>query len=148
MGIIDRLGNIAVFYHQEARKCSKGRAYFSACRLQVAALEASLQAMCSLYLQDVKTTPMYQRKRFRTKRNRVLEFSLYELINIADELSWFPRKKFSWAGNRATIAGFAHEIRDLRNYVHPGRWARENPKTTNPGKGWDGGTTWSTRSAT
>jgi hypothetical protein len=54
-----------------------------------------------------------------------LEFSLYQLIGIADELGWFPPKRFSWAGKRANIAGFAHEVRQARNLVHLGEWARQ-----------------------
>jgi hypothetical protein len=137
MGTTERLSQIVGFYQREARKCSRGGAYFSSCVMQVAALEASLQGVCTLYSREVKKTSVYQRKRFRTKRNRVLEFSLNELIKIADERNWFPAKRFTWAGKRATIAGFAHEIREVRNYVHPGKWAREHPSTTRPTKGWD-----------
>lgn len=68
---------------------------------------------------------MYARKTFRGKRNKALEFSLYQLINLAEELKWLPHKRFTWAGTRATIAGFAHEIRDVRNLVHPGKFARQ-----------------------
>jgi hypothetical protein len=137
MGIVERLTEISVFYHKEAHKCSRARAYFSACVMQVASFEAALQAMCSLYRRDVRKTTVYQRKRFRTTRNRALEFSLYELINIADELAWFPATRFTWAGKRATIGEFSHEIREVRNYVHPGKWVREHPTTTKPSKGWD-----------
>ena len=50
----------------------------------VSALEAALQAMCFIYPEDVKRTTVYRRKRFRRKRYRALEFTLFELINIAD----------------------------------------------------------------
>ena len=127
MEISDRLIVIATFYNHEARRCAKSRAYLAACVMQVSALEAALQAMCFMYPQDVKRTPTFQRKRFRKSRYKALAFSLYELINIADELAWFPPKKVTW-GKRTTLTGFAHEIRQLRNFVHPGVWARErNP---------------------
>lgn len=125
MGISDRLLELATSYNREARKCAKGRAYLAAVVMQVAALEAGLQAMCSIYLRDVKKTTVYQRKKFRGKRNRVLEFSLHQLIAIAAELAWFPPKRITWGGKRADLAGFAHEIRKVRNLVHPGVWARE-----------------------
>ncbi|HEV2462257.1 MAG TPA: hypothetical protein VGT04_00500 [Acidobacteriaceae bacterium] len=128
MEISDRLTKLANFYHKEARKCVKGRAYLAACVMQGAALEATLHAMCFLYPEKVKKTTVYQRKKFRRKRNRALDFKYYELINIADELSWFPPKKVTW-GKRATLAGFVHELRKLRNYVHPSVWAPENPET-------------------
>jgi len=135
MDISDRLGKLATFYHREAGKCSRGRAYLGACVMQVAAFEASLQAMCFLFSEQVKKTSVYQRKRFRGKRNKALEFSLYELIEIAEELTWFPPKRVRWAGKRATLAWFSHEIRKVRNFVHPGVWAREHPGTTKFTKG-------------
>lgn len=128
MEISNRLGKLATFYHREAGKCVKGRAYLAACVMQGAALEASLQAMCFLYPEQIRKTKVYQKKRFRTKRNKALELKYFELINIADELSWFPPKRITW-GKRATLAGFAHELRKLRNYVHPGVWAPEHPDT-------------------
>jgi hypothetical protein len=124
MDVSDRLTEIATFYNGEARRCAKSSAYLAACVMQVSALEAALQAMCFMYPQHVKRTQTFQRKRFRKSRYRALELSLYELINIANELAWFPTKKVTW-GKRTTLAGFAHEIRKLRNFVHAGVWARE-----------------------
>jgi hypothetical protein len=121
----DRLNRAAILYRSEAHKCARAKAYLAAVIMQVAALEATLQAMCSLYAQDVRTTAVYGRKKFRRKRDRALEFSLYELIKIAAELQWLPPKRVTWAGKRADIAGFAHKVRKLRNLVHPGKWANK-----------------------
>ncbi len=134
MNISDRLGELAKFYDREARRCVKGRAYLAACVMQGGALEALLQAMCFLYPEDVKRTLVYQHKRFRSKRYKALEFKYYELINIAAELSWFPPKVVTF-GKRTTLAGFVHELRKLRNYVHPGAWAPQHPETTKFTKG-------------
>lgn len=128
MDITDRLGKLANFYTREARKCLNGRAYLAACVMQGAALEARLQAMCFLFGANVKKTSVYKKKRFNRKRNKALDFKYWELINIADELGWFPPKKVTW-GKRTTLAGFVHELRKLRNYVHPGVWAPERPET-------------------
>ncbi len=128
MDISDRLVKLALFYHREGQRCAKGRAYLAACVMQGAALEASLHAMCFLYPEEIKKTAVYQKKKFRRKRNKALDFKYYELINIADELSWFPSRKITW-GKKASLAGFAHELRKLRNYVHPGVWAPEHPET-------------------
>jgi hypothetical protein len=38
-------------------------------------------------------------------------------------------------GKRTTLAGFAHELRKLRNYVHPGVWAPKQPHTMKFTKG-------------
>jgi hypothetical protein len=119
----DRLNHVAILYRREAHKCARAKAYLAAVIMQVAALEAMLQATCSLYPQDVKRTAVYRQKKFRRKRDRALEFSLYQLIKIAAELQWLPPKRVTWAGKRADLAEFAHEVRELRNLVHPGKWA-------------------------
>jgi hypothetical protein len=114
-----------------------GGAYLAACVMQGAALEGSLHAMCFLYPRDVKKATVYKTKLkrgFRRKRNKALEFKYAELINIADELSRFPPKRITW-GKRTTLAGFAHELRKLRNYVHPGVWAPAQPQTMKFTKG-------------
>ena len=128
MHVADRLNEAATFYDKEARRCLKAKSYLAASIMQVSALEAALQAMCFLYSADIKRTTVYQRKRFRRRRYRALEFTLFELINIADQASWFPEKKINW-GKRTNLAGFAHEIRELRNFVHPGVLARERNPT-------------------
>jgi len=129
VSISDRLIETAGIYHREARKCLRARAYLPACIMQVSVLEAALMAMCFLYPIQVRKTRTYQQKKFRRKRSKALDFNLHELVRIADELSWFPPKVVSW-GKRATLAGFAHEIRKLRNFVHPGVWAAEHSDTT------------------
>ena len=128
MNIVDRLIGVVTFYKREARRCLKSKSYLASSIMQVSALEGALQAMCFMYPEEIKGTTTYKRKRFRRARYRALEFTLFELINIADEAEWFPAKKITW-GKRATLAGFAHEIRKLRNFVHPGSWARERVPT-------------------
>ena len=106
------------------------KAYFAATIMQVAAFEAALQAMCFVYPEQVKKTTIYQKKRFRSKRNKALEFSLNELINIASERSWFPAKRFKYGGRVTGFDGsLALRSRLTKNYIHPGKWARLHPKT-------------------
>src|SRR5208282_3053843 len=106
MEISDRLIQIATFYNAEARRCRKSRGYLAASIMQASALEAALQAMCFMYPREVRRTATFQRKRFKRPRYRALDLSLNDLINIADELAWFPAKKVTW-GKRTTLAGFA-----------------------------------------
>lgn len=105
-GVADRLIRAATVYHREAQKCLRGKAYLAAVVMQVSVLEASLQAMCMLYANEVELTAVYRTKKFRRKRSRALELSLNQLINIARELRWLPPKQFIWAGKRADVAGF------------------------------------------
>lgn len=119
-------------YRREARKCRRGKAYLGATVMEIAAFEAGLQGMCFLHPQEIKRTKVYAKRAkrgFRRKSSKALDFTLTQLIDIADELGWFPGKRTTWAGKRATIAGFAHEVRKVRNYVHPAAWSsdRSNP---------------------
>jgi hypothetical protein len=86
MTTYERLNELMLSYRREAKKCVRANAYLAATVMQVSAFEAFLQVMCFLYPEDVKKTMVYAKKRFRGKRNRALEFSLHQLINIADEL--------------------------------------------------------------
>jgi hypothetical protein len=114
----------------------RGKAYLAAIVMHAAAFEAMLLAICCLYPKDVKATATYQRKKFRRKRDRALEFTLNQLINIANEAQWLPSKRANWGGKRADIAGFAHEARKIRNLVHPGLCARERTNLTTVTKGY------------
>lgn len=125
MEISDRLTKLAAFYDQEALRCAKARAYFAAAVLQAAALEAMLHSMCSLFPEQVKKTTVYKGWKFKTKRNRFLEFKFAHLIKIARELKWFPPKKTTWAGTRGDLAHFADGMREIRNHVHADKWARQ-----------------------
>jgi hypothetical protein len=131
----DRLNELMLSYRREARRCLRTKAYLAATAMQVSAFEAGLQAMCFLYPEEVKSSKVYANKHFRSKRNRALEFSLNQLINIADELGWFPAKRIRWAGKRTTLAGHSHEIRKVRNYVHPGVWASDRANSLKFTKG-------------
>lgn len=125
MDINDRLINVINKYRREARKCEKAKAYLGASIMQAAALEASLQAMCFLYPADIKKTSTYKRKPFKGKRYKALEFSLSQLINIAEEANWFTGKTIILGRKQTTLRELAHEVRNIRNLVHPGKWARE-----------------------
>jgi hypothetical protein len=129
MNINDRLIDVINKYRREARKCEKAHAYLSASIMQAAALEASLQAMCFLYPADIKKTPVYQRKRFKSRRYKAFDFSFSQLINIAGEADWFPNKIITLGRKQTTMRELAHEVRNIRNLVHPGKWARELKST-------------------
>jgi hypothetical protein len=122
----DRFAKVGILYRREAHKCARGKSYLAATILQVAALESMLHAMCLIYRHEVRQTDVYKNRKFRRKRNKTLDFSLKQLIDIAAELGWFPPKRIMWAGKRADLAGFAHEAREIRNYVHPGQWAKNH----------------------
>ena len=131
----DRLAKISLFYQREADRCANSRAYFAACVLTGAALEALLLSMCYVEDRSVRRTPTHQKKKFKSKRNRFFEFNLYQLISIAGELKWIPAKEIRLNGRKTTLEELLHTARDTRNMVHPAVWAkgggpRRTPKST------------------
>jgi hypothetical protein len=121
----DRLAKISHFYHQEAERCARGRAYLAACVLAAAALEAILLSMCYIEDRKVRSTSVYKRRSFRSKRNRFLEFSLFQLIEVAAELNWISRKEIKLDRRKTTLKELMHGVRNTRNQIHPGVWAKE-----------------------
>jgi hypothetical protein len=85
--------------------------------MEVSALEAVLQAMCAIYSREVKKTTVYQHKKFRQKRDRALEFTLSQLINIARELAWFPSELATWAGSRTDLGSFIRRVNSETLYI-------------------------------
>ena len=122
----DRLGKVARFYHDEAQRCARARCYFTACVMAGAALEALLLSFCYVNDRSVRTTAVYRQKNFRTGRNRFLEFGLSQLIGVATELRWIPSKQITVGRRKTTHAQLMHGVRQTRNLVHPGAWAREH----------------------
>ena len=121
----DRLAKISLFYQREAERCAENRAYFAACVLTGAALEALLLSMCYVDSRAVRRTAIYRQKRFRSRRNRFFEFTLYHLIRIAAELKWIPSKEILLNGRKTTLQELLHAARDTRNLIHSAAWAKE-----------------------
>jgi len=121
----DRLAQISLFYRRDADRCARHRVYFPACIVAAAALEALLLSFCYIEDDAVRSTSVYKQKKFKSKRNKFLEFNLYQLIEIAAELKWVPSKNISVGRRKTTLPQLMHSVRKIRNMVHPGAWAKE-----------------------
>jgi hypothetical protein len=121
----DRLAKIAIFYHREAQRCADVRCYFTATVIAGAVLEALLLSFCYVEDDRVRLTSVYRHKKFRTRRNRFLEFKLYQLINIATELKWIPSRAFTLGRRKTSHPQLMHRVRQMRNLIHPAAWAQE-----------------------
>lgn len=128
LSLHDRLLKISQYYYREADQCAKSRAYFSACILAGAALEAMLLSMCYVEARHVRGTSLYKQKvrnkKFKFKRNRFLEFNLYEMINIAAELKWIPSNEIRLGRSKTTLHQLLHDVRHIRNMIHPSVWSK------------------------
>jgi hypothetical protein len=117
----DRLAKMSLFYHREAERCIGERAYFAACILTAAALEAILLSMCYVEDRAVRRAAAYKQKRFKFARNRFLEFNLYQLIGIAAELKWIPSNEIRVNGRKTTLEELLHYGQDNEKSDSPRR---------------------------
>ena len=116
----DKLIEIVRLYQREANRCGKAKAYMVGCIALGAALEAQLLALCTLYRHRLRKSPTFTQK---IKSGRGLwRASLDNLIGVARELNWLPATP---AYKGKSIADYAHLVRELRDLVHAGRWARK-----------------------
>lgn len=83
-----------------------------------------LLSMCYVEDRQVRSTLVYKQRKFRSKRNRFLEFNLFQLIEIAAELKWIPSKEIKLKRRKTTLRELMHGARDTRNMIHPGAWVR------------------------
>jgi len=110
-------------YVDEANKCYEAKAYFAGCVMLGSALESILLVMVSQYPEEINTL-----KKFPKRSGKVfapVEWTLSDLLNVAAELNWLPRK-FKKTEEREKDDD-ARIIQEIRNLVHPGKYLRSNP---------------------
>ena len=76
----------------EADLCFRRKCYIAALILYGSVLEALLLSMCFVYSEKVRKTQVYKKKKNKCKRKRgiFLEFTLNDLINIAEGVKMVP----------------------------------------------------------
>lgn len=78
-----------LFYGQEADRCRKAGAYFSARLMTSSAIESLLAVLCLTSQKDVEALPAY--KKFRGKggyEERILSADFQNYIDVASQLGW------------------------------------------------------------
>jgi hypothetical protein len=62
----------------------------------------------------------------------ILDLTLFELIAIAKAVRWLPANlqygRDDWDAKKAKIGDFTEVAREIRNLLHPGRYARDHHK--------------------
>jgi hypothetical protein len=109
---------------RESERCAKARAYYAACVLQGAVLEALLIAMCDCYIDDVRAWRLKTSPRVRP-RGPLLKWDLDTLIRVALALEWLPVRRGPRA--RRQVGDWLAVVKELRNLIHPGRHMRDYP---------------------
>jgi hypothetical protein len=121
---VDDLIKVIGNFHKEAGMCFQNKCYIASLILYGSILEAMLLSMCFVYPQKVRTTQVYKKRKKRVKRKKgiFLEFTLNELINIAEELQWFPMQEK--IEDISIFKNWIKWVQETRNLVHPARWLK------------------------
>lgn len=84
---------LCVVYEREMIACSDAKAYFAACVMGAAMLEALLLLLCMVNENTVKLTKRYLKrsgKRVENFETTIYSFGLEDLVEISAELGWIP----------------------------------------------------------
>jgi len=124
--IVFAIKDIVVRYEEDARRAASAKAYSAAVTLLGAGVEGLLLLRClrskQKSLRVASTLPKRQRPRFPDDPTK---WNFETLIDTCLAAGWLPPVSTPVA--QYDPAGLAHTLRLMRNYVHPGRHARDRP---------------------
>ncbi len=124
--LVPVLKDIVIRYEEDARRAAAARCYSAAITLLGAGMEGVLLLRClrskKKALGVASALPKRQRPRFTEDPTT---WSFQTLIDVCLVAGWLPPISSSVA--QYSPAGLAHILRQMRNYVHPGKYARERP---------------------
>lgn len=120
---------LAKGYRREAERCLDSKAFLAGCIMIGAAFEALVLMLANCYPDEAYTS------RFAPRRGRLpkplLDWSLADLLAVAKERNCLPSglsRGEEWDGARAQIGDYGEVIREIRNLVHPARYAVDFPR--------------------
>jgi hypothetical protein len=120
---------LAGVYRREAERCRDSKAFLAGCVMIGAAFEALLLAFANCYPDEASTSQAAPRRQGSVKP--LLDWSLADLLAVAKERSWLPSglsRDDEWDGARAQIGDYDEVLRQIRNLVHPVRYAIDSPR--------------------
>ncbi len=115
-------------YLKEAKKCQDAKSYLAGCVMVGGAMEGVLTAAVSMFPQEVKVSKRLPRDG-KQQIKSVLDWSLSQLLIVAEDIAWLPRK-LSWEDifqdKNAEIGDYAERVRVIRNLAHPARYIKDH----------------------
>jgi|SRR5271165_791798 len=113
-------------YQKQAHACLQANAPLASCVMAGATVEAILSAVtCLLYDEALQTGKAPQKK---GKTKKLLEWSFFELLDVAKEAKWLPEEltldaKVDFRSIKTPVK--TDSIREVRNLVHPARYLKD-----------------------
>ena len=120
---------LALQYRREAEKCQNAKAFLAGCIMMGAAFEAMLLSFANCYPAEALTSSAAPRRKGKIKP--LTEWSLADLLAVAKERTWLPSvlsTSQDWDGAKAQIGDYGEVVREIRNLVHPARYAVNMPR--------------------
>ena len=117
---------LAAQYKQEAEKCFSAKAYLSGCVLMGAAMEAILLSTANCFPEIVASAKCAPKKDGKIKR--LDGWTFMNLLAVAKELNWLPSGlslENEWSSAHAKIGDYVEVVRQIRNLIHPVRYAND-----------------------
>jgi hypothetical protein len=138
-------------YWREASRCETDKAYLAGCVMLGSALECLLLLFTHVHHDEAMQTRTAVEKKLKIER--LLRWDLAQLVGVAKDTKWLPyglklykrrtpkgeiEVRSKWNPRKAKIGDYVTVLRDIRNLVHPGRYAREHRGTRITKKYFDG----------
>jgi hypothetical protein len=125
----EEIVRLAGVYYRQAERCRESRAFLAGCVMIGAAFEAILLGFMNCYPDEAASSQAAPRRRGRTKP--IADWSFAELLAVAKERGWLPSGLSldeDWDDAEADIGDYAEVVRQIRNLVHPVRYAEDFPR--------------------
>jgi hypothetical protein len=118
---------LAMDYQKQADACYRAEARVASCVMIVAGVEAMLIVVANLFCEDAKK---FLAGKKHSKMKDLLYWDFDQLLRVAEEAKWLPaeltiRPDMDCREIRPPVT--TDTIRQVRNFVHPGRFVRQRP---------------------
>ena len=124
--LILAIRDVVLRYEDEAKEAAKIGAYSAAIICLGAGIEGLLLFRCLRSKKKAGQISQTLLKRVRPRSpDDPTTWTFETLIEVCLKAGWLPPVETSLA--RYNVSALAHNLRLMRNYVHPGRQAREQP---------------------
>lgn len=127
--IYNEVIRLANLYHRQAKKCQGANAYLAGCIMMGASFEALLLSFANCYPDEAVKSPVAPRKKGEVKP--LIEWTLANLLAVVKERNWLPSALSTneeWDDAKAQIGDYGEVMKDIRNLVHPARYAVDMPR--------------------
>jgi hypothetical protein len=123
----ENLGLLIERYKREGEMAGEAGAYYAACAMLGAAIEASLLALCYQYPIESENARLRLNRQFRPEAEPE-RWSLLDLVVIAVVAGWIPALRTdSWELSTGEWVRRIDQLRQFRNLLHPGKHLNTRP---------------------